>query len=71
MCALSSLPQHKVTHIKLGTCSGSSQCQLYFSIKMVSTKEMAVSGCLLYAKILHKFQAFPPLTPSAKVAHFS
>jgi len=36
VCLIQSISARKVTHIKLGTCSGSSQCQLHFGTKMVS-----------------------------------
>jgi hypothetical protein len=54
----------KAIHIKLGTCSGSSQCQLHFGTTMVS---IGWSGCEWLpseCKNAH-FQIFPPLTPSA------
>ena len=51
VCLIRSISARKATHIKLGTFSGSSQCQLHFGIKMVSIGWMAVSGCLLNAKL--------------------
>jgi len=60
VCSIQSISARKATHIKLGTCSGSSQCQLHFRLKWCRLNEVAVSGCLLNAH----FQAFlrwPPL----------
>jgi len=59
---LQSISARKATHIKLGTCSGSSQCQLHFGTKM-SMDESAVSGSLLNAKmrIFRHFLRWPPL----------
>ena len=36
VCLIQSISARKATHIKLGTRSGSSQCQLHFGTKMVS-----------------------------------
>jgi hypothetical protein len=41
-CLFQSISTRKAIHIKLGTCSGSSQCQLRFGTKMVS---IGWSGC--------------------------
>jgi len=62
-CLIQSVSARKVTHIKLGTCSNGSQCQLHFGTKMVS---IGWSGCEWLpsqCKNAH-FQAFPQLTPS-------
>ena len=66
MCLTQSISARKATHIKLGTCLGSSQCQLHFGTKMVSTGWMAVRGCLLNAKI-HIFWHFLRLPPLALI----
>ena len=42
VCLIQSISARKATHMKLGTRSGSSQCQLHFGTKMVS---MGWSGC--------------------------
>ena len=63
VCSIQSISARKATHIKLGTRSGSSQCQLHFGTKMVS---IGWSGCEWLpseCKNAH-FQAFPPLAPS-------
>ena len=62
VCLIQSISARKV-NTKLGTCSGNSQCQLQFGIKMVS---IGWSGCEWLpseCKIAH-FQAFPLLAPS-------
>jgi len=51
VCLIQSISARKVTHIKLGTCSGSSQCQLHFGTKMVSIGWSGCDGCLLNAKM--------------------
>ena len=63
---IQSTSARKVTHIKLGTCSGSSQCQLQFGTKMVS---IGWSGCewLPFECKNTRFQAFPLLAPSGKL----
>jgi len=63
VCLVQSISARKAAHIKLCTCSGSSQCQLHFGTKMVS---IGWSGCEWLpseCKNAH-FQAFPLLTPS-------
>ena len=63
VCLIQSISALKATHIKLGTRSGSSQCQLHFGTKVVS---IGWSGCEWLpseCKNAH-FQAFPPLAPS-------
>jgi len=63
VCLIQSISARKATHIKLGTHSGSSQCQLHFGTKMVS---IGWSGCEWLpseCKNAH-FQAFLPLAPS-------
>ena len=63
VCLIQSISARKANHIKLGTRSGSSQCQLHFTTKMVS---IGWSGCEWLpseCKNAH-FQAFPPLAPS-------
>jgi len=67
VCLIQSTSARKATHMKLGTCSGSSQCQLQFGTKMVSI------GCSGYEWLPSEcknaqFQAFPPLTPSGKIS---
>jgi len=42
VCLIQCISARKATHIKLGTCSGSFQCQLHFGTKMVS---IGRSGC--------------------------
>jgi len=59
VCLIQSISARKATHTKLGTCSGSSQCQLHFGTKMVS---IGWSCCeckirkyaVFYHGILHK-----------------
>jgi len=70
VCLIQSISARKATHIKLGTRSGSSQCQLHFGTKMVS---MGWSGCEWLpseCKNAH-FQAFPPLAPSDIIHGYS
>ena len=69
VCLIQSISARKATHIKLGTRSGSSPCQLQFGTKMVS---IGWSGCeWLPSKwqIVH-FQAFLPLAPSGSFLHW-
>jgi len=63
VCLIQFISARKVTHIKLGTRSGSSQCQLQFGTSMVS---IGWSGCeWLPSKCKNaNFQAFPLLAPS-------
>ena len=63
VCLIQSISARTAIHIKLGTCSGSSQCQLHFGTKMVL---IGWSGCewLPFECRNAHFQAFPPLTPS-------
>jgi hypothetical protein len=67
VCLIQSISARKATHIKLGTCSGSSECQLLFGTKMVligwSGCEWLPSEC----KNAH-FQAFPQLAPSVEIS---
>jgi hypothetical protein len=66
VCLIQSISARKATHIKLGTRSGSSQCQLHFGTKRVS---IGWSGCEWLpseCKNAH-FQAFPPLAPSGRL----
>ena len=66
VCLIQSISARKAIHIKLCTCSGSSQCQLQFCTKVVS---IGWSGCEWLpseCKNAH-FQAIPPLAPSAIV----
>jgi hypothetical protein len=63
VCLIQSISARKATHIKLGTCSGSSQFQVHFGSKIVS---IGWSGCECLpseCKNAH-FQAFPMLTTS-------
>jgi len=68
VCLIQSISARKATHIKLGTRSGSSQCQLHFGTKMVS---IGWSGCEWLPSECNNahFQAFPPLAPSAIILH--
>ena len=69
VCLIQSISARKATRIKLGTCSGSSQCQLQFGTKMVS---IGWSGCEWLpseCKNAH-FQAFLLLAPSAILPTF-
>jgi hypothetical protein len=69
VCLMQSISARKATHIKLDTCSGSSQCQLHFGTKLVL---IGWSGCEwlpFECKNAH-FQAFPPLAPSGKTSPF-
>ena len=62
VCLIQSISARKATHIKLGTCSSSSQCQLHFDFKL----SIVWSGCESLpseCKNSH-LQAFPLLTPS-------
>jgi len=69
VCLIQSISASKATHMKLGTHSGSSQCQLHFGTKMVS---IGWSGCEWLpseCKNAH-FQAFPLLAPSVIFSGF-
>ena len=68
VCLIQSFSTCKATHIQLGTCSGSSQCQLHFGTKVVS---IGWSGCeWLPSECKNaQFQAFPPLPLSAKILY--
>jgi hypothetical protein len=63
VCLIQSISARKVAHIKLGTCSGSSQCQLQLGTKMVSIGWSGYEWLPSECKNAH-FQAFPPLAPS-------
>ena len=69
VCLIQSISARKATHIKMGTWSGSCQCQLRFSTKIVS---IGWSGCewLLYECKNAHFQAFPPLSPAGTLQRF-
>ena len=68
VCLIQSISARKATHIKLGTRSGSYQCQLHFGTKMVS---IGWSGCEWLSSVCKNahFQAFPPLAPSVKLPY--
>jgi hypothetical protein len=66
VCLIQSISARKAYHMKLGSRSGSSQCQLQFGTRMVS---IGWSGCEWLpseCKNAH-FQAFSPLAPSDKL----
>jgi hypothetical protein len=63
VCLIQSISARKVTHIKLGTRSGSSQCQLHFRTKLVSIGWSDYGWLPSECKNEH-IQAFPPLAPS-------
>ena len=69
VCLIQSISARKATHIKLGTRSGSSQCQLHFGTKIVSIGCRGCEWLPSECKNEH-FQAFPPLAPSAFVQFF-
>ena len=70
VCLIQSISARKAAHIKLGTHSVSSQCQLHFGTKMVS---IGWSGCeWLPSECKNaRFQAFPPLVPSGILFHLN
>ena len=63
---IQSTSARKVTHIKLGTCSGSSQCQLQFGTKMMSIGWSCFEWLPSEFKNAHS-QAFPQLAPSGYI----
>jgi hypothetical protein len=63
VCLIQSISARKATHIKLGTCPGSSQCQLHFGTKVVLIGWGGCEWLPSECKNAH-FQAFPPLTSS-------
>jgi hypothetical protein len=63
VCLIQSISARKATHIKLGTCSGSTQCKLHFGTKMVSIGWSGSEWLPSERKNAH-FQAFPQLAPS-------
>jgi hypothetical protein len=64
VCLIQSISARKATHIELGTCSGSSQCQLQSGTQMMSIK---LNGCGWLPSECNNahFQAFSLLAASA------
>jgi hypothetical protein len=69
VCLFQSISARKVTRIKLGTCSGSSQYQLHSGTKMVSIEWSGCEWLPVECKNEH-FQAFPLLAPSGLIVNF-